>query len=131
MKCEENHSVWLTKMKLFCQELEVYLHAYQCKTFPKTMPCNENGEFDHLCEMSTRCTYISDIDIVQHNAIIFEIQSMARRLLIEIGKHPGMAFQSHQQSVPFFEKPLLIALSLAVEHQMHMHYLPQAKTICF
>lgn len=141
MICEENHALWLNKMKYFCQELDLYLHDFSCNgpsiTFPKSVPINKNGKFDHLCEMSTQCTYISGIDIQLHNCIIFEIQSMARRLLIEIGAHPTMIFQTHERNIPFFEKPLFIAIALGVEHQMNannargmqLHLFP-AKTRC-
>jgi hypothetical protein len=144
--CDENHSTWLTKMKFFCEELELYLGGFSYDessiAFPKSVPANKNGEFDHLCEMSTQCAYVSGIDTHKHDVIIFEIQSMARKLLVEIGRHPTMAFLTGQRDSPFFEKTLLIAISLAVEHQMHtidthgMHkngsrsYLPRVKTRC-
>jgi hypothetical protein len=135
---DENHSTWLTKMKFFCEELELYLRGFSYDessiAFPKCVPTNRGGEFDHLCEMSTQCVYVSGIDIDKHDIIIFEIQSMARRLLVEIGRYPTMAFLTGQRDIPFFEKPLLIAISLAVEHGMQKNgtrsYLPQARTRC-
>ena len=141
MKCGENHTEWLQKMKSFCEELKLYLHNCVCdesfQIFSRYAPENTNGDFDNLCEMSTQCTYVSGIDTEEHDATIFQIQYMARRLLVEIGKHQTHNFQS-DRSEPFFEKTLLIAISLAVEHQMHMgdaggmqRYLPQAKTRCF
>jgi hypothetical protein len=141
MHLEENHTLWLEKMKLFCEELAVYLNDCRYNIplvlFSKSMPVNENGEFDNLCEMSTQCNYVSNIDILQHTLMIFDIQSMARRLLMEIGKHPMMTFQSNQQELAFFERPLLVAISLGVEHQMNANhgrrmdsYPVQSKTRC-
>ena len=141
MICDENHTIWLTKMKYFCQELDMYLHDFSrdesSLAFPKTLPNNTHGKFDHLCEMSTQCTYMSGIDIQLHKSIIYEIQATARRLLKEIAAHPTMTFQSYQRNVPFFEKALFIAIALGVEHQMNasnawgmQNYLSQATTRC-
>jgi hypothetical protein len=116
-RMERNDTMWLTKMKSFCEELQLYIRSKNHMEFPETVPSNEKGVFDNLCEMSTECTYMSEIDIKKHNAIIFEVQSMARKLLVEIATHHAMAFRGESGRVPFFEKPLFTALALAVEHQ--------------
>jgi hypothetical protein len=112
-----DHTKWLINMKLFCVELGLYLDTATHVTFPKTPPNNSHGLFNHLCEMSTQSAYVSNIDIMQHNIIIFEIQSLARKLLTQVGTHPAMTFSGEYRSSPFFEQTLLTAVTLAVEHQ--------------
>jgi hypothetical protein len=118
MFTENNHANWLANMKGFCEELDLFLRSHTSILSWVNMPDNKAGIFDKLCSMSTDCTYVSDIDNVKHQAAIIEIQLMARKTLVYMSTHPAMKAYRHTDAVaPFFEKPLFIALALAVEHQ--------------
>jgi hypothetical protein len=139
MNTERNDTVWLGKMKGFCQELERFLCVSGCGWIH--VPPNHFGFYDNLCEMSAECSYVSDINIIDNQANferIFEIQSMARKILVCMGTHPDACV--FRGNTPFFQKALFIALSLAVEHQDACKdfqnfqkvgiYLPEAATTC-
>jgi hypothetical protein len=113
-----NDAQWLAKMELFCSELKLYLFSETHVTFPRSVPDNQEGLFDNLCEMSVRCAYVSEIDTVQHGPSIVRIQKLARCLLRDVGRHPAMEYTADYTKLgPFFEKALFTALTLGVEHQ--------------
>jgi hypothetical protein len=113
----EEHTKWLEDMRQFCVELGIYLKSERLIAFPPSIPANEEGMFDYLCDMSIGCTYICNIDVQAHSVIIFDIQSMARELIKVIGSHPAMPFVVEGRTTPFFENTLMMALALGVEHQ--------------
>lgn len=110
---EYNDTLWLENMRLFCEELDVYL-SLEHTDFPSATPLGPCEDFGNLYKVSTDCTYASEIDHGKHDAKIFDIQSMARKLLVSMGRHPAIKFRGDP---PFFEKALCMALTLAVEHQ--------------
>jgi hypothetical protein len=118
-KSDEKVGNWLADMKLFCQELDMYVKTnpkhLACKTFPRR---TEGVDYSHLQRMSLDCEYVNNIDNKKYNAQIFEVQSMGRKILKRIGQNPQITFRPQTTEPPFFEKTLLIAISLAVEHQM-------------
>jgi hypothetical protein len=59
--------------------------------------------------------------------MLFEIQHIARNILKDMGKNDLIKFRSEEERPPFFEKTLLIALSLAVEHMIQIDT-PMSKT---
>lgn len=77
-------------------------------------------EFRNLQTMSKNCQYVSDIDKNAYQKMLFEIQYMARNILKEMGRGGLIKFRSEGEQAPFFERTLIIALSLAVEHGLQV-----------
>lgn len=120
MYVNNEHEEWLCDMKSFCEQCNLYLEEYGLESSYQEIQqgTDQIDKFSNLRRISENCVYMSEIDSIMFKDDIFQVQLLARQLLKKIGNHPSTKFNGRCTRAPFFEKPLCMAISLAVEHQL-------------